>query len=142
LAAVNRGGANLPLSGQRFCHLACRMAILIAMQVVPIALPVPLPIPASLRVPAANDRTIAQARDQLPALVHQVERGRAVRLTRRGKAVAVLLSLREYERLLARKPDFVTAMDEFRGAHDLSSLDVEAVFAGVRDKSPGREVKW
>ena len=115
----------------------------------PLPLPPPLlspPHPATVSAlasaPTTSERTIAQARDQLPALVHQVERGRPVRLTRRGKAVAVLLSLRDYERLLARKPDLAHAMDEFRATHDLSALDVDAIFAGVRDPSPGREVKW
>lgn len=43
--------------------------------------------------------SIAQARDQLPQLVHTAEQGTPVELTRRGKQVAVILSAKEYDRL-------------------------------------------
>ena len=49
--------------------------------------------------------TIAEAKNKLPALVHSVEKGPAVKLTRHGRPVAVLLSLREYERLNRKKGD-------------------------------------
>ena len=87
-----------------------------------------------------RDISIAQARDRLPALVHEVEEGEPVRLTRRGKPVAVLLSLREYERLGARRPDLWEAIESFRRQADLRELDVDSIFAGVRDRSAGREV--
>lgn len=43
--------------------------------------------------------SIAQARDSLTELLYEAEEGRPVQVTRRGKAVAVLLSEAEYERL-------------------------------------------
>jgi len=43
--------------------------------------------------------SIAQARNQLPCIVHEVEKGRTITLTRRGKPVARLVSIREYQRL-------------------------------------------
>lgn len=85
--------------------------------------------------------SIAEARSQLPALVHQVEKGAPVRLTRRGKPVAVLVSLREYERLGPRRADLWEAIEAFRRETDLSDIDVDEIFAGVRDPSPGREVE-
>lgn len=85
--------------------------------------------------------SIAEARNQLPALVHQVEKGAPVRLTRRGKPVAVLVSLREYERLGPRRADLWEAIEAFRRETDLGDLDVDEIFAGVRDPSPGREVE-
>lgn len=88
-----------------------------------------------------RDISIAEARNKLPALVHSVEEGPAVRLTRRGKPVAVLVSLEEYERLRPRRPDFWRAIKEFRERTDLSDLDVDEIFRGVRDPSPGREVE-
>ena len=45
--------------------------------------------------------SIAEAKNQLPALIHQVEAGEAVTITRRGKAVAVVVSVEEYERMRA-----------------------------------------
>jgi prevent-host-death family protein len=43
--------------------------------------------------------SIAEAKNNLARLVHEAEQGHAVRLTRRGKPVAVLISTEQYERL-------------------------------------------
>jgi prevent-host-death family protein len=50
-----------------------------------------------------REATIRDARNRLTTLVHDAERGKPVRLTRRGKPVAVLLSDREYERLASSR---------------------------------------
>lgn len=84
--------------------------------------------------------SIAEACNQLPVLVRAVEQGPPVRLTRRGKPVAVLVSLQEYERLAPRRPDLWQAIETFRQQTDLRDLDVDEIFAGVRDPSPGLEV--
>jgi prevent-host-death family protein len=86
--------------------------------------------------------SIAEARNQLPSLVHDAERGVRVELTRRGKPVAVLLSVREYQRLSGGGKGLWSALKEFRARHDLTALDAESVFEGVRDRSPGRTGKW
>lgn len=46
-----------------------------------------------------KDYSIAQAKQDLPAIVHEVERSGRARLTRRGRPVAVVLSIAEFERL-------------------------------------------
>lgn len=87
--------------------------------------------------------SIAAARHDLAALVHELERTPQIELTRRGEPVAVLLSLQEYRRLQAGKTQFWDAYTAFRDAVDLAQLDIEpSVFDGVRDRSPGREVQW
>ena len=43
--------------------------------------------------------SIAEAKNNLSGLVHEAEQGRPVRLTRRGKPVAVLISTQQYERI-------------------------------------------
>ncbi len=45
-----------------------------------------------------REYSVAQARDMLAALVHAAERGRPVRITRRGKPAAVLISESEFRR--------------------------------------------
>lgn len=85
--------------------------------------------------------SIAEARNNLAAIVHDVEVASAVGLTRRGRPVAVLLSVEEYRRLLRGGKDFWSAYDEFRNDVDLERLDIgPEVFKGVRDPSPGRDV--
>lgn len=89
-----------------------------------------------LEVADVRELSIADARNRLSALVHEVERGHPVCLTRRGRPVAVLLSLREYERLGARWPDLWEAIESFRRQTDLCQLEVDEIFAGVRDVPP------
>ena len=86
--------------------------------------------------------SIASARDKFAALIHQVEHEAGVELTRRGKTVAVILSVQEYRQLQADKRGFWTAYENFQSRFDLAELDIEPeIFAGVRDKTPGRDVQ-
>ena len=51
--------------------------------------------------------SIAQAKDRLTELLYEAEEGQPTQVTRRGKAVAVLLSEAEYARLQsAARADF------------------------------------
>ena len=50
--------------------------------------------------------TIAEAKNRLPSIIHSVEKGPSVKLTRRGRPVAVLLSIAEHERLHEQKGNF------------------------------------
>jgi prevent-host-death family protein len=88
--------------------------------------------------------SIAEARQSLPAYVHLVETSHAIHLTRRGKQVAVLLSLAEYERLQGRQPSGLwEAISAFRDSRtvDCDSLsDVD--FEGLRDRSSDRDFAW
>jgi len=85
--------------------------------------------------------SIAEARDRFAALVHELEITPCIELTRRGEPVAVLLAVREYERLQTGKGRFWESYQEFRKLVDLEELDIEPeVFAGIRDPSLGREV--
>ena len=84
--------------------------------------------------------SIAEARHDLAAIVHELEGRDLIELTRRGEPVAVMLSLREYRRLAAGRDRFWDAYGAFREAVDLPRLDIEPeLFKGVRDPSPGRE---
>jgi len=82
--------------------------------------------------------SIAEARDALTGLVHRVEEGEPIQLTRRGKPVAVLLSQAEYLRLTAGapRPDFLAALAAWRAACGTLPLAGDE-FDGLRDPSPG-----
>lgn len=45
--------------------------------------------------------TIAEAKNNLSQLIHQLERGESISLTRYGKPVAILMSQQQYQNLLA-----------------------------------------
>ena len=88
--------------------------------------------------------SIADARAQLPKIIHAVETGDVTQLTRRGKPVAILLSLKEYEALLSYgKGGLVQALNAFQA---LQLTDVEDVTDDTvdswRDKTTGRDMSW
>lgn len=88
--------------------------------------------------------SITEAKNHFTELVREVENDSPIQLTRRGKPVAVLLSTREYERLQKGKIDFWTAYLAFRERVEREGieLDVDEIYADVRDRSLGREVDW
>ncbi len=61
--------------------------------------------------------SIAQARQQLSAIVREAERAGAVRITRSGQVVARLISEHEFQRLARRKRriDWGTMLIDTRG---------------------------
>lgn len=86
--------------------------------------------------------SIAEARQNLAAVVHELDRRARIELTRRGKPVAVILSMREFERVSAPRGRFWDAYKSFCEAVNLPKLGIDpTVFEGVRDRTPGREVE-
>ncbi|MFA7340765.1 MAG: type II toxin-antitoxin system prevent-host-death family antitoxin [Candidatus Obscuribacterales bacterium] len=86
--------------------------------------------------------SIAHARDNLAAIVHELEGTYSVELTRRGRTVAVIVSKAEYDRLQASRPSFWEACMAFRAETSLAdaAIDPSEVFGGLREPSPGREI--
>lgn len=91
----------------------------------------------------ANSYSIAEARDKLARLIHEAEKGVSVELTRRGIAVAVLVSLSEYKKLREGSIGFWEAFENFREKADLANIGIEPeVFEDLRDRTQGREVRF
>ena len=85
--------------------------------------------------------SIAEAKNKLPSIIHAVEKGLPVKLTRHGRAVAVLVSIKQYERLSLRKEGFWCALESFRSLMEKEDVRIDEVdFEGLRDVSRGREV--
>jgi antitoxin Phd len=94
---------------------------------------------------AMKQYSIAEARDNLPGLVHAVESGTPVELTRRGKPIAVLLALPDYERLREGRRGFMAAYQDFLRRHPdfaANAAEPEDWLQGVRHPSPGRDFTW
>ncbi|MEO7521848.1 MAG: type II toxin-antitoxin system Phd/YefM family antitoxin [Gemmatimonas sp.] len=89
----------------------------------------------------AKRYSIAEARSNLPTIVDQVEAGQEIELTRRGKAVAVVVSLREFARLRGERPAFGDAYKRFLKTHALHDVGLDdGFFAAARNTQEGRKV--
>lgn len=88
--------------------------------------------------------SIAEARDQFAALVRRVEQQKQpVHVTRRGEAVAVILSNQDYERMLAQQTqqNFWQAYQTWRQIWQVDEWEETSdPFTNIRDQSAGREI--
>lgn len=85
--------------------------------------------------------SIAEARSNLPSIVDQAEAGQEVEFTRRGKPVAVLVSLRQFERLGGERAQFGETYRRFLKAHRLCEIGLEdSFFDSARNRDSGRKV--
>lgn len=90
-----------------------------------------------------NRFSIAEAKNRLPSIVHEVEDGRPVQLTRHGRPVAVLLSMREFERIANVQPDFWGAWMGVKRKIDNEGIAIAGdEFHAERDSLTGREFHW
>ena len=90
----------------------------------------------------AKRYSIAEARANLPAVVDEAASGGGVELTRRGKPVAVMLSIEEAAELRGKRQGFAEAYARFARRYDVreAGLDRKAL-SGLRDRGAGRKVR-
>lgn len=87
--------------------------------------------------------SIAEARNHFAEIVHDLKHNSRVEVTRRGRPVAILISVEEFELLRAGNVTFTSAYEAFRNTHDLTKEEIDpGVFEGLRDTSSGREMSW
>ncbi len=87
--------------------------------------------------------SVAEAKNKLPSIIHEVERGVTIKITRHGRAVAVMVPQRDYEQIREKRQDFWGDLKKFR--HLLSSEKTtftESDFLDLRDTTVGREFDW
>ncbi len=86
---------------------------------------------------------IGRAKDNLPAIIHAVEDGEAIQLTRHGTPVAVLLSIHQYQRLMSPQSNFWDSMISFRNSIKKTDLlTAEESLDGVRSRDQGRDFSY
>jgi len=89
---------------------------------------------------------ITEAKNAFTALVHQVEGGEVVHLTRHGRPVAVILSEADYQELrqhAATRGDLLDFVRGWRGAlpgawRGIEDDEIDA----ARDRAPGKDFAW
>ena len=88
-----------------------------------------------------KEYSLADARRNLADVLDAVEVGAEVRLTRRGKPVAVVVSVSEYERLTQKRVSFAQALKEFRERFPQGAGGVGSRYwSSLRDRGRGRKV--
>jgi prevent-host-death family protein len=88
-----------------------------------------------------QEYSIAEAKNRLSEIVHEAEKGKPIRLTRRGRPVAVLVSERGYAKLVGKPNSFWERLTAFRERESIAQLDIDpATFDGIRAREPGRRV--
>lgn len=89
--------------------------------------------------------SVAEAKTHLTRLLHQVESGEPVHITRRGRAVAVLVSETEYARLQqsAQSKNFWEQIEEMRAVPSFQAVEwTHEELTDLRAKMSGREFSW
>ena len=86
--------------------------------------------------------TIAEAKNNLSQLIHQLDSGEPIQLTRHGKPVAVLLSETNYQQLKNQGPRLYHAIQQWRTQLDEDAGLTESELKRLRATIPGREFSW
>jgi prevent-host-death family protein len=88
--------------------------------------------------------TIAEAKNNLSHLIHQLEAGESIRLTRYGKPVAVMISEDQYQNLIAPNKNLNAAILNWRSQLD-DDTDVglnDKELKAIRKDNAEREFSW
>ena len=86
--------------------------------------------------------SVADARAHLPEILDDVEAGKDVQLTRRGRPVALVLSPERYEMLRSERSNFADVYRAFLSRHATEEIGLDPGFAdSLRDRAPGRRVR-
>lgn len=91
------------------------------------------------------DTSIADAKTHLTQLIQRAERGEAIRITRRGKPVAVLVSEDAYLSLCqgGEPPSFWDQIQAMRADPGFQPIDwTPQEIDAWRDRQPSREFAW
>lgn len=89
--------------------------------------------------------SVVEAKARLADLIRRAEAGESVHITRRGKAVAVLVSESELAALRSRAPtrDLWETIADWRAGAGFDWPDLtDTAVDGWRDRSPGRTFEW
>ncbi|HEY0709948.1 MAG TPA: type II toxin-antitoxin system Phd/YefM family antitoxin [Polyangia bacterium] len=86
--------------------------------------------------------SVADARAHLPDILDDVEAGKEIELTRRGRAVAIVISAEKYEALRGEQSSFGEAYRAFTARYDLDEIGLDSdSLDSIRDQAPGRRVR-
>ncbi len=87
--------------------------------------------------------SVAEAKGKLPAIVHEVEQGSSVEITRHGRSVAAMVPMADFERLREKGKGFWNDLTKIRKIMSSEGVIIEdADFLDLRDMEEGRSFEW
>ncbi|MFU8789093.1 MAG: type II toxin-antitoxin system Phd/YefM family antitoxin [Methylobacter sp.] len=86
--------------------------------------------------------TIAEAKNNLSQLIHQLESDEPIHLTRHGKPVAVMLSESNYQKLTHKDNSLYQAIQQWRNQLEGDGALTNAELKTLRAAGQGREFSW
>ncbi len=90
----------------------------------------------------AKSYSVADARAYLPAILDDVEAGKEIELTRRGRTVAIVISSKKCEALRREQANFAAGYHAFVDWHLVAEIGLEAdFFESLRDQATGHKVR-
>jgi antitoxin Phd len=85
--------------------------------------------------------SVAEAKNKLPAIIHEVEKGSIVEITRHGRAVAAVVPQKDFEKLQEKGRGLWEALGKVRNIMISEGIVIEEWdFSGLRDTTVGRSV--
>jgi prevent-host-death family protein len=90
----------------------------------------------------ARQVSVAEAKNKLPSIIHEVEEGSVVEITRHGKAVAAIISGKAYRAMDQGRPGFWASLGRIRDLISAEGITIgDDDLDGLRDRTPGRPVR-
>ncbi|MBI5604519.1 MAG: type II toxin-antitoxin system Phd/YefM family antitoxin [Deltaproteobacteria bacterium] len=87
--------------------------------------------------------SVAEAKNNLPSIIHEVEQGSRVEITRHGKSVAVVVATSDYAGLMEKGKGLWNDLSKIRNIMASEGIVVEGRdFQALRDASDGRPFEW
>lgn len=83
-----------------------------------------------------TEATISHLKNHLPEIVHDVENGLDIQITRHGKPVAVIVSLKRYSRAFSSGKGIFNAYQRWRALHPEASGFTDEEVENMRDREP------
>ncbi len=83
-----------------------------------------------------TEATISHLKNHLPEIVHDVENGQDIQITRHGKPVAVIVSLERYSRAFRSGKGIFNAYQRWRMLHPEASGFTNEEVKNMRDREP------
>lgn len=83
-----------------------------------------------------SEATISHLKNHLPEIVHNVEKGEDIQITRHGKPVAVIVSLERYKHAFGSGKGIFSSYLRWRELHPDAKGFTEEELGQMRDRAP------